>query len=275
MSFRGVSSCSGWLVRQALFLVVLAVLSQSGVAEPMALTSDAKSYIDTVMSAQSTARSDTLSLLGFLLAAIGLATSITGFSAYKILERTVSLRILNEIRESEARNLIRLGKRSYDIYADECINPEARLASLVAAIAHTDYALSVVDKLNRSDADQVKSDLLALAGTNLGYFYIDMAELLLSMDGSKDVSMYYEKAIHEVERVRLQVEIAQRVRDSEIHEWWNVVESRLTVLFKATNNPCKETFAYEIKCLTDDASVPYAWRKETKILWEKWLDRTI
>lgn len=235
------------------------------------LAPEAKAYIDGLLNAESTARTDTLTLLGFLLAAITLVTTFAGFSVYKFLERSISTRILDDIRESEARNLIRLGKRSYDLFSDPTLAREARLAALMGAIANTDYALSVIDKLKRNEADRTRSDLLALAGTNLGYYYIELADLMASASPGLDISQYHRTAIVAVDSVTVNVEVAQRNRNSEILDWWNVVESRLAVLFKATANPDKIRFKAAIEELIENTAIPYEWRIETKKIWDIWL----
>jgi len=255
---------------RALWAAVVFALSAS-ICSSAELAPEAKTYIDGLLSAESTARTDTLALLGFLLAAIALVTTFAGFSVYKFLERSISARILDDIRESEARNLIRLGKRSYDLFSDQTLAKEARLAALMGAITNTDYALSVIEKLKRNETDRTRNDLLALAGTNLGYYYIELAELMASASPGLDVSHYHRTAIIAVDRVTVNVEVAQRNRNSDILDWWNVVESRLAVLFKATPNPDKTSFKAAIKELVENTAIPYEWRIETKKIWDVWL----
>lgn len=215
-----------------------------------------------------------LALLAFLLSLI----AVFGFQIY----RTIKQKILDDIRDSilenEARSMIRIGLRDFEHYEENKDRPIIAQSSLSSAISHTRQGLASARDMSRTHGnDDIRQTLMALAGTNLAYFYTAMMLSLRSTTDtdSKDIGDdYCKKAAQILLDVKLEIEACCRRKEQVNCKWYEIVDSVIFVEYHCRDANCLEKttetrLKNKIHDMMTNKDIPFEEREE---IFNRWKD---
>lgn len=227
--------------------------------------------ITTLLRARDAGRNNLLALLGFILS----VSVAVGYATYRQVRTKLESETRDKILENESRNMIRLGLRDYENFVENRHLDGVAHGALLSAVTHTRQAWFMAENMSGPLSVIPKCDMLALAGANLGYYYFELVTCVKTVD-NKLAEKYRAKALQCIENASMCIDSCARRKELTNCKWWEVVESKLRVLYECSQPSLtefawemeKENIAKKIKSLVQDLSIPANVRSEMSKEWE-------
>ncbi len=204
-----------------------------------------------------------------------------GVAAFSSLKNSLHGSVMNDIRTADAKGSVFESMDYYEQFEEikdsHRIKNESGMALLMDAIVQGKVAINFINSITDEEQARQKTRMLALASTNLAYFYFELAEYLSekgsSFMGNQDNKDFHRlikaKAIAVLDEHVSEIETMVKSRVSDDNGcWYEISESNLFVRYHCDINitdKAKAKKAYSD--LLDDINAPSQWKEEMRKGW--------